>query len=62
MLLETIRSHFAARYLAPIGFLAALVMASEASAGVLFPSPKSFATGDAPASVEVEIEPTFDIA
>ena len=34
---ETIRSHWPARYLSLIGFLAAFVMASEAGAGVLFP-------------------------
>ncbi len=53
MLDETIRSHWPARHLALMGFLAALVMASEVGAGGLFPSPKSFAAGDTPVSVAV---------
>ena len=51
-------SAFGARYLGLMGFLAALVMASEASAGALCPSPNFpaasfFATGDRPVSVVV---------
>ena len=45
---ETIRNHSPAHYLGLMGFLAALVMASEAGAGALFS--RSFAAGDAPRS------------
>jgi hypothetical protein len=40
------------RWLGLIGFLTALVISSEASAGALFPGPK-FAAGDGPHSVAV---------
>ncbi len=52
MLSETIRSHWPAHYLGLMGFLAALVMASEAGAGALFPGQK-FPAGDGPSSVAV---------
>jgi hypothetical protein len=47
---ETIRNPLPARYLGLIGCLDALVMASEAGAGELFPS-RIFAAGNGPASV-----------
>ena len=53
---ETIRIRWAAHYLGLMGFLVALVMASEAVAGALCPSMQSaasFAAGDGPASVTV---------
>ena len=47
---ETIRNPLPARYLGSIGCLDALVMASEAGAGELFPS-RIFAAGNGPAPV-----------
>ncbi len=47
---ETIRNPLPARYLGLIGCLDALVMASEAGAGELFPS-RIFSAGNGPASV-----------
>ena len=49
---ETIRSHWPAHYLGVMSCLAALVMASEAGAGALFPGQK-FRAGDGPSSVAV---------
>ena len=44
---ETIRCHLPARYPWLVCFMAVLLMASEASAGVLFSPATSFAAGDA---------------
>ena len=50
---ETTRNYFPASYLGLMGFLAALVMASDAGAGALFSLPTNFPAGDSPSSVAV---------